>query len=125
MFQSKSEPDFIFTIGDGISDEEMFNYLNYVNNSLTYLKENIKVFTCTIGRKPSAAKYYLNEIHEVLENLEALNQTHHSSFKKEAKNKGSSRLISDVRYDFRPLGKNISGNSISAFDIHSLSNLNI
>lgn len=123
MFQSKSEPDFIFTIGDGISDEEMFNYINSVQNSLSYLNEKMKIFTCTIGRKPSAAKYYLNEIHEVLENLEALNQTHH--FKKELKARGSTRHISEIKYDFRPLGKNISGNSISAFDIHSLTNLHI
>lgn len=76
-FTEGNGPDFIFAIGDETSDEEMFKYLNSVNGQLTCFKEDIKVFSCTIGRKPSAAKCYLNEVNEVLEYLEALNQTYH------------------------------------------------
>jgi trehalose 6-phosphate synthase/phosphatase len=93
-FINKQEPDFIFSVGDDISDEEMFKYLNSVNNQLTYFKENIKVFSCTIGRKPSSAKYYFNEVYEVLEYLESLNQTHNTSFKKD-KRRLPQRLHSD------------------------------
>jgi trehalose 6-phosphate synthase/phosphatase len=67
-------PDFIFALGDDTSDEEMFQYLNSVHNQLTSFKENIQVFPCTIGRRPSSAKFYLNEINEVLESLECLVQ---------------------------------------------------
>ncbi len=67
-------PDFILTIGDDTSDEEMFKYLNSVRHQISSLKENTKIFTCTIGRKPSSAQYYLNEVHEVIEYLESLNQ---------------------------------------------------
>lgn len=118
-FTDKVEPDFIFAIGDGTSDEEMFNYLNSVNNQLTYLKPNIKMYTCTIARKPSNAKYYLNEIYEVLEYLESLNQTHH--IRKDTKKKSSTRSIQEPQVIFR----NRTPNSISAIDINSLSNLNI
>lgn len=82
-FINKKEPDFIFALGDDIGDEEMFKYLNSVSNQLTHFKENIKIFPSTIGRKPSSAKYYFNEIYEVLEYLEALNQTQNTSGKKD------------------------------------------
>lgn len=74
-------PDFIFAIGDDTSDEEMFNYLNSIQSQLNFYNEvniilliqNIKQYTCTIGRNPSSAKYYLNEVQEVLDYLESLN----------------------------------------------------
>lgn len=91
QFLDKNEPDFIFSIGDDTSDEEMFKYLISVQNQLNYYKENIKVFPCTIGRKPSAAKFYFNEVHEVLEYLESLNQTHR------AMRRSSKRLISSQK----------------------------
>jgi trehalose 6-phosphate synthase/phosphatase len=90
-FVDKLDPDFILALGDDISDEEMFKYLNSVNSQLSFFKENIKVFTCTICRKPSSAKYYLNEINEVYEYLESLNQTHHL-LRKESKKKSIAKL---------------------------------
>ena len=66
------EPDFVFAIGDDISDEEMFKYLNYIENKFSYLKNETKIITCTIGRKPSEAKYYLNEPNEVIDCLESM-----------------------------------------------------
>jgi trehalose 6-phosphate synthase/phosphatase len=112
MFINKIEPDFILSIGDGTSDEEMFNYLNSVSNTLNYLRDDIKIFTSTIGRKPSSAKFYLNEIHEVLEYLETLNQT-----KKESGRLSSTRIVEINRLPKR--------NTMSAYDIQSLSNLNL
>jgi len=73
-FIESTKPDFIITIGDDTSDEEMFKYLNSVKNHVSNYKENAKIFTCTIGRKPSSAQFYLNEVHEVIEYLESLNQ---------------------------------------------------
>jgi len=67
-------PDFIFALGEDDSDEEMFKYLNSIKDQLTQFNENIKTYPCTIGHKPSAAKFFLNEIPEVLEYLESLNK---------------------------------------------------
>jgi len=120
-FIAKKEPSLIFAIGDGASDEEMFNYMNNVQNCLTDLKPNVKTFCCTIGRKPSSAKYFLNETSEVLECLESLNQIHHS-FRVDSRMKSSHRLLSTG-----PVSTRIPRNSasLSALDIHSLSNMNI
>jgi len=77
-FLESTPPDFIMTIGDDTSDEEMFKYLNSVQHHISSFKENTKIFPCTIGRKPSSAQYYLNEVHEVIEYLESLNQINNS-----------------------------------------------
>jgi len=77
-FLESKLPDFILTIGDDTSDEEMFKYLNSVQHHISSVKESTKIFTCTIGRKPSSAQYYLNEVHEVIEYLESLNQINNS-----------------------------------------------
>lgn len=77
-FLESTPPDFILTIGDDTSDEEMFKYLNSIQHHISSVKEKTKIFTCTIGRKPSSAQYYLNEVHEVIEYLESLNQINNS-----------------------------------------------
>jgi trehalose-phosphatase len=79
-FVHNRTPDFIFAVGDDTSDEEMFKYLNSVHSQLNYYNENIKIFTSTIGRKPSSAKHYFNEVPEVLEYLESLNQSSINGF---------------------------------------------
>ena len=71
-FLEEIEPDLIMAIGDEESDEEMFKYLNYIENKFSYLKNETKIITCTIGRKPSEAKYYLNEPNEVIDCLESM-----------------------------------------------------
>ena len=75
-------PEFIFVLGDQDGDEEMFKYLNYLRNNFEIKS---KIYTVTIGRIVSNAKYYLNET-EILEYLENLN--------KEYKNDGSSSKFS-------------------------------
>ena len=77
-FLKSNLPDFILAIGDDTSDEEMFKYLNSIQNFVTNKNENTKIFSCTIGRKPSTAKYYLNEVPEVIEFMESLNQINNS-----------------------------------------------
>jgi len=94
-FLESTLPDFILTIGDDTSDEEMFKYLNSVQHHLSNVKENTKIFTCTIGRKPSSAQYYLNEVHEVIEYLESLNQINYSMRYDRSRNKFSTKHLSD------------------------------
>ncbi|OQS04900.1 trehalose-phosphatase, partial [Thraustotheca clavata] len=62
--QQGSPVDFILCIGDDQSDEFMFSYLEERNMQ--------KTFTVTVGKKPSAAKQFLNDVDEVMEVLNAL-----------------------------------------------------
>ena len=73
-FKEEIKPDFILAIGDDTSDEEMFKYVNSIKNNVMLFKESEDIYTCTIGRKPSSAQFYLNEVQEVIEYLESLNQ---------------------------------------------------
>lgn len=95
-FNDNRHPDFIFALGDSTSDEEMFKYLSSVYGQLTYFKDNIKVFPCTIGRKPSSANYYLNEINEVLESLENLVQANSLTKEGKARKSLTSKSLSDI-----------------------------
>ena len=67
------EFDFVLAIGDDYSDEEMFKALKqlYINKS-NVLSKNSRCFSCTLGRKPTEADYYLNDSSEILQYLEAL-----------------------------------------------------
>jgi trehalose 6-phosphate synthase/phosphatase len=65
--------DFVLAIGDDSSDEEMFKVLKFMTASKhRCLNQNARAFSCTLGRKPSEADYYLNDSSEVLQYLEAL-----------------------------------------------------
>ncbi|KAL1560592.1 putative alpha,alpha-trehalose-phosphate synthase [UDP-forming] 7 [Salvia divinorum] len=68
----KGEPaDFVLCIGDDRSDEDMFELIGTAvsKNVLSY---NTEVFACTVGQKPSKAKYYLDDTTEVMAMLESL-----------------------------------------------------
>ena len=70
--QSKGKPlDFILCIGDDRSDEYMFEKISssVVNPSLQGIAE---VFACTVGQKPSMAKYYLDDTVDVIKMLHGL-----------------------------------------------------
>eukprot|EP00002_Diphylleia_rotans_P010845 TRINITY_DN2145_c0_g1_i3.p1 TRINITY_DN2145_c0_g1~~TRINITY_DN2145_c0_g1_i3.p1 ORF type:complete len:564 (+),score=125.06 TRINITY_DN2145_c0_g1_i3:85-1776(+) len=58
------EPDFILALGDDRSDEDMFAFLKaqYPETTTT-----AKVFTVTVGRKPSHAKYFVEDVDEAQE----------------------------------------------------------
>lgn len=66
------EPDFVFAIGDDISDEEMFKYLNCFKKQLNQNNKDINIYTVTVGKKPSAASYYVNEVSEIVHHLGCL-----------------------------------------------------
>ena len=72
LYSKNLFPDFIFSIGDDTSDEEMFKYFNSINTQLIYNNPNTKVFSTTIGNKPSSANYFLNDSNQVVEYLESL-----------------------------------------------------
>ncbi|XP_059636979.1 probable alpha,alpha-trehalose-phosphate synthase [UDP-forming] 11 [Cornus florida] len=64
-------PDFVLCIGDDRSDEDMFESIasSVANPSSPAIPE---VFACTVGQKPSMAKYYLDDTFEVIKMLQGL-----------------------------------------------------
>ena len=66
------KPEFIFAIGDDISDEEMFKYLNGLEHALGNKKSSCKIMSVTVGKKPSNARYYVNDVKDIIKQLTAL-----------------------------------------------------
>ncbi|PKA65450.1 Alpha,alpha-trehalose-phosphate synthase [UDP-forming] 6 [Apostasia shenzhenica] len=66
-------PDFVLCIGDDRSDEDMFETITCPSKS--DLPEASEVFACTVGKKPSKAKYYLDDTVDVMKLLEGLAAT--------------------------------------------------
>ncbi|XP_030946632.1 alpha,alpha-trehalose-phosphate synthase [UDP-forming] 5 [Quercus lobata] len=62
-------PDFVLCIGDDRSDEDMFEEILSARDSLSPVAE---VFACTVGQKPSKAKYYLEDTTEIVRMLQGL-----------------------------------------------------
>ncbi|XP_074319239.1 putative alpha,alpha-trehalose-phosphate synthase [UDP-forming] 7 [Silene latifolia] len=65
------QADFVLCVGDDRSDEDMFEFIGGAVNS-GILSANTSVFACTVGQKPSKAKYYLDDTTEVMTMLDAL-----------------------------------------------------
>ncbi|KAL5725230.1 hypothetical protein ACHQM5_008394 [Ranunculus cassubicifolius] len=71
MVSNGNPPDFVMCIGDDRSDEDMFeNILSFAADPS--LPNTPEIFACTVGRKPSKAKYYLDDTADVVEMLKAL-----------------------------------------------------
>ncbi|KAH7387975.1 hypothetical protein KP509_16G051500 [Ceratopteris richardii] len=71
MAAEGSPPDFVLCCGDDRSDEDMFES---IANAMAEPPQipMAEVFACTVGRKPSKAKYYLDDTGEVIKMLENL-----------------------------------------------------
>lgn len=69
MRQKGMLPDFVLCIGDDRSDEDMFEVIMSARESLSPVAE---VFACTVGQKPSRAKYYLEDTTEIVRMLQGL-----------------------------------------------------
>lgn len=69
MKRREKSPDFVLCIGDDRSDEDMFETILAAKPSSPAIKE---VFACTVGQKPSMARYYLDDISEVINLLQGL-----------------------------------------------------
>lgn len=64
-------PDFVLCIGDDRSDEDMFEVFSGAMSG-PLLSPVAEVFACTVGQKPSKAKYYLEDTTEIVRMLEGL-----------------------------------------------------
>ncbi|KAL9406095.1 hypothetical protein Peur_003067 [Populus x canadensis] len=64
-------PDFVLCVGDDQSDEDMFEVILSARSGPS-LSPVAEVFACTVGRKPSKAKYYLEDTSEILRMLQGL-----------------------------------------------------
>ncbi|CAI9772751.1 unnamed protein product [Fraxinus pennsylvanica] len=71
MTQKRKQADFVLCIGDDRSDEDMFEIIGTAV-SRGILSYNAEVFACTVGQKPSKAKYYLDDSSQVITMLESL-----------------------------------------------------
>lgn len=71
MKEKGRQADFVLCIGDDRSDEDMFeNMANVTKRSIVTLKTPL--FACTVGQKPSKARFYLDDTFEVVNMLSAL-----------------------------------------------------
>ncbi|XP_071733607.1 probable alpha,alpha-trehalose-phosphate synthase [UDP-forming] 11 [Rutidosis leptorrhynchoides] len=67
--QSSGPLDFVLCIGDDQSDEDMFEKISSsLGNGIA------EVFACTVGQKPSMAKYYLDDTVDVIKMLHGLEE---------------------------------------------------
>ncbi|KAH6801928.1 trehalose-phosphatase/synthase 9 [Perilla frutescens var. frutescens] len=71
MINDGKTPDFIMCIGDDRSDEDMFESILSAASALS-LPTSPEVFACTVGQKPSKAKYYLDDTADVVRLLQGL-----------------------------------------------------
>lgn len=63
--------DFVLCIGDDRSDEDMFeNIADVMKRSIVAPKTPL--FACTVGQKPSKARFYLDDTFEVVTMLSSL-----------------------------------------------------
>ncbi|KAK7407700.1 hypothetical protein VNO78_09719 [Psophocarpus tetragonolobus] len=63
-------PDFVLCIGDDRSDEDMFEVIT--SSMEGPIAPRAEVFACTVCRKPSKAKYYLDDTTEIVRLLQGL-----------------------------------------------------
>ncbi|KAL1327595.1 hypothetical protein HN51_037608 [Arachis hypogaea] len=71
MFNGGNPPDFVMCIGDDRSDEDMFETI-LRSVSCPSLPATPEIFACTVGRKPSKAKYFLDDTLDVVKLLQGL-----------------------------------------------------
>lgn len=71
MQQRGMLPDFVLCVGDDRSDEDMFEVITSAMAGPSLLPV-AEVFACTVGRKPSKAKYFMEDTTEILRMLQGL-----------------------------------------------------
>ena len=71
MAENGKQADFVLCIGDDRSDEDMFEIFGNVTLS-GILSANTSVFACTVGQKPSKARFYLDDTYQVISMLKSL-----------------------------------------------------
>ncbi|KAL0447114.1 UNVERIFIED_CONTAM: putative alpha,alpha-trehalose-phosphate synthase [UDP-forming] 9 [Sesamum latifolium] len=71
MARNGKAPDFVMCIGDDRSDEDMFESISSAVSG-SPLPASPEIFACTVGQKPSKAKYYLDDTVDVMRLLRGL-----------------------------------------------------
>lgn len=74
LVSSGNAPEFVLCIGDDKSDEDMFESINACTTCMDLFSKPLGVFACTVGQKPSKAKYFVGETSDVLNLLDQLAQ---------------------------------------------------
>ncbi|KAE8719217.1 Alpha,alpha-trehalose-phosphate synthase 6 [Hibiscus syriacus] len=64
-------PDFVLCIGDDRSDEDMFEVITS-SIACPTINPRAEVFACTVSKKPSKAKYYLDDTVEIARLMQGL-----------------------------------------------------
>ncbi|GJY44799.1 alpha,alpha-trehalose-phosphate synthase [UDP-forming] 6-like protein [Tanacetum coccineum] len=72
MQEREMIPDFVLCIGDDRSDEDMFEVITSSVASGELISQKAEVFACTVGNKPSKAKYYLDDTVEIARLMQGL-----------------------------------------------------
>ena len=71
--EKMGEIDFVMAVGDDINDEDMFHEIKDMKTDSSILSSSdLKIVTCTIGRKPSRAKFYINDNSDLTHILDLL-----------------------------------------------------
>ncbi|KAG1367776.1 putative alpha,alpha-trehalose-phosphate synthase [UDP-forming] 7 [Cocos nucifera] len=71
MVEKGRPADFVLCVGDDRSDEDMFEDVAGVTTK-NLVAPGTSLFACTVGQKPSKAKYYLDDAVDVIRMLAAL-----------------------------------------------------
>ncbi|KDO60795.1 hypothetical protein CISIN_1g044635mg [Citrus sinensis] len=71
MQEREMLPDFVLCVGDDRSDEDMFEVI-ISSMAGPSIAPRAEVFACTVGRKPSKAKYYLDDTVEIVRLMQGL-----------------------------------------------------
>ncbi|KAF5778125.1 putative alpha,alpha-trehalose-phosphate synthase (UDP-forming), Trehalose-phosphatase [Helianthus annuus] len=72
MVEKGESPDFVTCIGDDRSDEDMFESIRRTVLNASVTSSSPEIFACTVGQKPSKAKYYLDDTADVIKLLGGL-----------------------------------------------------
>lgn len=64
LTQNGKSPDFVLCIGDDRSDEDMFESIS--DKFYRTSSSAPEIFACTVGQKPSKARYYLDDTADVM-----------------------------------------------------------
>ena len=92
--------DFIFVIGNGETDEEMFKYLKLAKKYFNNFQEKIKVISVTVSKQVSFANYFMNNIDDCLEILDSLIHKERNEEIKFRSNFFSKSYFNDYDYEY-------------------------
>lgn len=67
--------DFVLSVGDDRSDEDMFEFVNGLDLDSSTSSSPHRVVTCTVGSKSSAAHWFVPGVSSVLQGLQAMADT--------------------------------------------------